>query len=73
MNTKTKNGISQHQVNVFEYESGMGSRLDEVRYFATEQEALKCVEDFNSLNIDDTVPDWYMIAEYVKLVPKKEK
>ncbi len=66
MNTKTKNGIRQPQVNVFEYERGWGSRIDEVLYFNTEQEALDYVKEFNSKNTAETAPDWYMTAEYVK-------
>ena len=49
-------------VDVMEFERGWGSRVDETKSFATREEADKFVNDFNSQNTDDPVPDWYMVA-----------
>ena len=49
-------------VDVMEYERGWGSRVDETKSFATKDEADKFVNEFNSKNTDDHVPDWYMVA-----------
>ena len=49
-------------VDVMEYERGWGSRVDETKSFVTREEADKFVNDFNSQNTDDPVPDWYMVA-----------
>lgn len=59
MTTKTV-----HIVNLIEHERGWGSRIDEVKEFPTKQEAMDYVVEFNSKNIAQTVPDWYMVAEY---------
>jgi hypothetical protein len=59
MTTKTV-----HLVNLIEHERGWGSRIDEVKEFPTEQEAMDYVVEFNSKNIAQVVPDWYMVAEY---------
>lgn len=58
-------GISKFQfaVNIFEYERGWGSRLDEVKEFDTFEEAEKFIKDFNSKNTEPTAPDWYMVAD----------
>ena len=53
------------RVDLIEFERGWGSRVDDILFFDNEPEALKYVEDFNSRNTEKTVPDWYMIAEYV--------
>ena len=50
-----------------EFERGWGSRVDEVIYFDTEQNAKAYAKEFNSLNTQDTAPDWYMVAEYTFL------
>jgi hypothetical protein len=54
-----------YRVDLMEYERGWGSRVDEILYFDTEAEARKHCDDFNAKNTAKTVPDWYMIAEYV--------
>lgn len=51
------------KVNIMEFERGWGSRIDEVKSFNSYEEAVAFIKDFNSLNTDITVPDWYMIAE----------
>ena len=53
------------RVDLIEFERGWGSRVDDILFFDNEPEARKYVEDFNSRNTEKTVPDWYMIAEYV--------
>lgn len=53
-----------YYVNIYEYEYGWGEHLDEVKEFDTEEEALDFVQEFNKLNDDPYVPDWYMVAEY---------
>lgn len=54
-----------HVVNVYEYERGWGSRLDDTIEFPTKEAAKAYVKNFNASNVEDVVPDWYMIAEYV--------
>lgn len=49
-------------VDVFEYERGWGSRLDETRKFTTYEKAKAFVRKFNAQNNEPTVPDWYMVA-----------
>lgn len=56
--------FSRYKVVVLEYERGYGSKVDEVIYFDTEANAKAFQREFNSLNTSNTVPDWYMIAEY---------
>ena len=53
-----------HIVLLIEHERGWGSRIDETKEFPTEQEAMDYVVEFNSKNIAQAVPDWYMVAEY---------
>lgn len=53
------------RVNLIESESGWGSRIDEVKYFDTMEEAEAFVIEFNKYNDKPTVPDWYMYAEIV--------
>lgn len=48
---------------LLEYERGWGSRIDEIKEFATEQERDDFIKKFNSHNTEKEVPDWYMIAE----------
>lgn len=57
-----------YRVDLIEYERGWGSKVDEVLYFDNKDEAVKYCEDFNAKNTADTVPDWYMIAEYRGLI-----
>jgi len=56
----------KHKVNLIEFESGWGSRIDEVREFDSLKKAQAFVTKFNSKNTETTVPSWYMIAELVR-------
>jgi len=47
---------------IMEYERGWGSRVDEVKEFDSELERDNFIEEFNSKNTEETVPDWYMVA-----------
>lgn len=47
---------------IMEYESGWGSRVDEVREFDSKEERADFIKTFNSQNTSKTVPDWYMVA-----------
>lgn len=51
------------KVFIFESESGWGQRVDEVRQFATREEAEEFCKKFNEPNDKPYVPDWYMYAE----------
>ena len=55
--------MAKFRVDLIESERGWGQRLDERKYFDSADEAWKFVEDFNSQNDKDSVPDWYMYAE----------
>lgn len=55
---------SRYKVEILEYERGWGSKVDEIKYFDNEPEAKNFVNDFNSKNIDEVIPDWYMVAVY---------
>lgn len=39
-----------------------GSRVDDIEYYDTDADAKKRIEEFNSKNTKETVPDWYMVA-----------
>lgn len=54
-----------HKVEIIESERGWGQKLEDVKYFDTEQEAKNYCKEFNKDNPTDHVPDWYMIARYV--------
>lgn len=51
---------------IVESECGWGQRIDETKEFDTREQAEVFVEEFNSKNTEDTVPDWYMYAEIVR-------
>jgi hypothetical protein len=57
--------MKTHKVLIIESERGWGQRIDDIELFETKQEALDFCEKFNSKNIETTVPDWYMRADYV--------
>jgi hypothetical protein len=57
-----------YRVDLIEYECGWGSKVDDIIYFDSEAEALKYCADFNAKNTSDTVPYWYMLAEYMGCV-----
>lgn len=50
------------EVEIIESESGWGQRIDEVKEFNTMEEAVNFVNEFNSYNKEEKVPDWYMYA-----------
>jgi hypothetical protein len=54
-----------YRVDIIESERGWGSKVDEVKYFETEQEAKAYCTKYNAQNTATTVPDWYMRADYV--------
>ena len=49
------------KVEIIESERGWGSKVEEVKFFDNENDAA-FVSEFNSKNIEDYVPDWYMYA-----------
>lgn len=51
------------KVAIIESERGWGTKIDEIREFETVEEAENFIEDFNSVNNKDVVPDWYMYAK----------
>lgn len=53
-----------HKVTIIESERGWGSKVDDVKYFDTKENALTFCKEFNKQNTDNVVPDWYMYAEY---------
>lgn len=61
---EVKLGRDLHKVTVIESERGWGSKVDEVKYFETREEAQEYVRIFNSKNTAPVAPDWYMYAEY---------
>ena len=53
------------RVDIFESERGWGTKLDEIKYFESEdaaQKSFEFVDEFNSKNNETTAPDWYMYA-----------
>ena len=55
-----------YRVFIIESERGWGSRVDEIKKFATEQEALEFTDEYNAKwNPPVPTPDWYMVAVYV--------
>ena len=50
------------KVEIIESERGWGQKVEEVKFFDNQQEAEAFVQEFNSTNIEDHVPDWYMNA-----------
>lgn len=50
------------KVKIIESELGWGQRVDEIKEFELEEEALLFVKEFNSKNDADKTPDWYMYA-----------
>lgn len=55
---------------VIEYERGWGSKVDDVRYFDTKEDADKFAKEFNSANTDEVAPDWYMQAQTLPVKTK---
>jgi len=59
------NPMRAYRVDIFEYELGWGSRLDESIYFDDEQEAKDYADNYNKKhNTEATTPDWYMVARF---------
>lgn len=55
-----------YAVEIREYERGFGSKLHEIEYFHTEQEALQFEMEYNFQNeTTGQVPKYYTVAEYV--------
>ena len=50
------------RVNIIESERGWGQRLEDVKFFDSEQEAKNYAKNFNKRNNKEKVPDWYMYA-----------
>ena len=50
------------KVGIIESERGWDQRVVEVKFFDNQQEAEAFVQEFNSANIEDHVPDWRMYA-----------
>jgi hypothetical protein len=52
------------KVEITEYERGWGSKIDEVKFFDSEESAKAFCKDYNAQNVAETAPDWYMVANY---------
>lgn len=50
------------RVDIIESERGWGQKVDDVKFFDDEQEALDFVKEYNKDNNLPYVPDWYMYA-----------
>ena len=50
------------RVCIIESERGWGSKIDEMKYFDTLEEAEAFCKHYNQFNTDLVVPDWYMYA-----------
>lgn len=63
----TKKYRRMYKVEFMESERGFGVRY-EYEVYDTEKEALSVVERCNKSNIEESVPDWYMVATYLGAV-----
>ncbi len=55
---------TEYKVIIIESERGWGSKIDEVIYFETADDAADYADIYNkTYNNKDYVPDWYMYAE----------
>lgn len=52
------------RVDIIESERGWGSKVNEVKYFDSEESAKNFCKEYNKCNTADTAPDWYMRADY---------
>ena len=50
------------KVVIIESERGWGQKVEEVKFFDNQKDATTFVNEFNSHNEADIVPDWYMYA-----------
>ena len=66
MNTK-------YQVDIIESERGFGQRLEGTKYFANKKEAEDLIEEFNKVNNEQKVPNWYMHAKLYGIVDLDDK
>ena len=62
------NPVDAWAVEIIESERGWGSKVDEVKYFDNFDDAAEFVDKFNSHNIAESAPDWYMVASTPKRV-----
>lgn len=61
--------VTAYRVDIVEYERGWGSKIEDTYYYDNEDEAKTYVREYNDkynppLKAGESVPDWYMIAEY---------
>lgn len=56
------------RVYIIESERGWGQKVDDVKFFDTENEATIFVKNYNKKNNLPSVPDWYMYADSPKKV-----
>lgn len=52
----------KYKADIWEYERGWGSRLEETKVFDTEEERDLFIKNFNARNTEASAPDWYMVA-----------
>ena len=52
------------KVYLMESERGWGVRVDDIKEFETKELAQIYIDEFNSENDKDHVPDWYMYATF---------
>lgn len=50
------------KVEIIESERGWGQKVDQVKEFATREEADAFIKEFNKDNNKSIIPDWYMYA-----------
>lgn len=54
-----KSKINNVKVEIVEYESGWGQRIEDEEYFPSIEDAAAFIEKYNSKNTSKTVPDTY--------------
>lgn len=59
----------KHVVYIIESERGWGTKVDEIKYFDSQEEAFAFMKEFNKNNDKPVAPDWYMAAIYEGTVP----
>ncbi len=61
------------KVLLIESERGWGSKVEDVKEFDTLAAAEEFIDEFNSVNDLEEVPDWYMYAELAedRIVPRR--
>jgi hypothetical protein len=52
------------KVYIIESERGWGSKVDSIKEFETKELAQAYIDEYNSENDKDYVPDWYMYARF---------